>query len=387
MASFGTILRPTSGGNAPRPVNTSGRRNQPFRYIRPMGVSTEGDTNFCTTRYVDTSGNEVWHRNHGATVRGVVIDNDGNTYEVGDEYKGITLRKRNSSGRQLWSRKHGGNLNCCALCSDGIVVGGAAGTDGYTVRKYDVDGELQWSLTTAAPVIEIAADSANKVAALDGSANVWDRTLRAISAAGSVLESVVHGFYISPTNYQYPSGIAFHGTASNSGVFADRFSLYMNVRGASETTNVGFIWAEPDGYPDAGYGTGLQDIFTHSSSVTPTTFPPAFGSVQRSTFRGLSGLSYARATTNGAYVNTNSPDDFSDELPGGGPGLCSRPGKIWVAGVALRQYSLVSPPPIFYPAREWNNAADWVVPHGAQVWSCDANASGVSVLGGALAIP
>lgn len=384
MASFGTILRPTSGNNAPRPVNTSGRRNQPFRYIRPMGVSTEGNTNFCTTRYVDTSGNEVWHRNHGATVRGVVIDNDGNTYEVGDEYKGITLRKRNSSGAQLWSRKHGGNLNCCALCSDGIVVGGAAGTNGYTVRKYDVDGDLQWSLTTAAPVIEIAADSANNVAALDGPTLVWERTVYAISSTGTLLRSVVHGFHDVGDDYFWPSSIAFGITYSNSGVFADLFSLFLNRTTAGSTLNFGYTWDRSGGYPDGDTG----QIPFHSLSGDPDDFPPAYGASVKSTLRGLTEtLGYARTTPNGAYVITNSPDDFSDPLPGGGPGMCSRPGKIWVANLALRQYSAIDPEPVFLPAPYWPSTADWALAHGAQILSCDANTSGISVLGGALATP
>lgn len=42
MVGPGRILRPTSGNNAPRNVNDSSRRNQPFRYVRPMGPANSG---------------------------------------------------------------------------------------------------------------------------------------------------------------------------------------------------------------------------------------------------------------------------------------------------------------------------------------------------------
>lgn len=70
MAGPGRIIRPTSGNNPPRNVNDSGRRNQPFRYVRPMGpensegdgyVAVLGTGSFGGTVYVyDLTGTLKW---------------------------------------------------------------------------------------------------------------------------------------------------------------------------------------------------------------------------------------------------------------------------------------------------------------------------------------
>lgn len=65
MAGPGRILRPTSGGNAPRNMNTSGRGNQPFRYVRPMGPANSRPGAFAISiqqyLYVyDTDGTLRW---------------------------------------------------------------------------------------------------------------------------------------------------------------------------------------------------------------------------------------------------------------------------------------------------------------------------------------
>lgn len=366
-----------------------------FKSLIQVGPSETLDDLGCTTRYVDTDGNELWHKNHGAPVRGVAIDEDGNTYEAGHEYRTITLRKRDPDGVQLWSRKHGADLYCCALCPDGIVVGGAAGTGGATVRKYAVDGTLSWSATTAAAVIEIAADSGGNVAALDSPADLWDRTVYAYAADGTLNGTMVHGGYSSSINYTWPSGLAFTGVPSaNTGWFDDPFTLYTNWYHfrvdlpGQVTMNFGWEWQGPAGYPTAWYGSGLGDIFTHAVLVTQADFAPAFSAVHRSTIRGLrTGFGmYTRATDNGTYVNTRvvTGSEAWDDI-GGGQGLCSQPGFIWTAGTSLRRYSEIVPHPA--SGRWWSEFPDWVVAHGNVIHSCEANTSNVSVLGGGIAVP
>lgn len=344
-----------------------------------------GEDLLCTTRYVDSFGTELWHRNHGAVVRGVAIDDSGNTYEVGHESGSITLRKRDSSGTQLWTAQHGADLYCCAICSDGVVVGGEAGFGGSTVRKYLSDGTLSWSATTDYAVLEIAADLLNGVAVLDDPAIIHNRALYAYSASGVLLDKRYWGFDAGSGNSVYPAGLAFGAALDeNTGLFANAFSFYRNRTFSSgPTRNGGNVWQAPDGYPNAGFGTGFGEIFTHSTFISPTDFPPAFGSVFRSYF----GTSYyfTRAADTGTFVNTNSNDDYSDEI-NGGLGLCGVGNYIWTAGSRLSRYSRVTPFPPTYPAREWGEFPDWQVDHHNTIYSCAANSSYVSVLGGAIAV-
>lgn len=378
------VTRPESVRRNPNGIESLPKRRD-FKQLVFVAGTSDSEEKFCTTRYVDVDGTELWQKDHGATVTGVAIDDDGNTYECGAEANGITLRKRGPDGAQLWSRKTGADLNCCALSAGGIAVGGLASGGAGQVRKYDADGNLVWTFATAAPVIEVACDSSGNVAALDAPALVWNRVLYAIDGAGTLIGTQNHGLYVSDNFYNWPAGIAFTGVPeANTGWFDDGFSLYINnysfdLELGFVTRNVGYTWGASAGYPDATYGTGLGDIFTHSSAAGPEDFLPMYGAVHRSTVRGLS--TFVRALNSATFANTRlvtGPESW-DQV-GGGLGLCSRPGYIWVAGVSLFRYSEILPHPA--SGRWWNEFPDWSTPHGGTIRSCEANSSNVSILGG-----
>lgn len=79
MAGPGKIIRPTTGNNAPRPVNSSEHR-APYRYIRPMGSPA---SRYITTRCYSPSGVQLWVADHGADVYALDVDANGYIYQSG----------------------------------------------------------------------------------------------------------------------------------------------------------------------------------------------------------------------------------------------------------------------------------------------------------------
>ncbi len=128
-------------------------------------------TSSKTTRKYDIrTGAEItsgWPVNHGATVRGIAIDDDGNVYTGGDRVSSVTTRKYNSAGTLQWSVDHGAAVYAIAVDSSGnVYTGGAQGAqtgDYYTTRKYNSSGTLQWSVDHGAAVYAIAVDSSGNV--------------------------------------------------------------------------------------------------------------------------------------------------------------------------------------------------------------------------------
>lgn len=136
MAGPGRIIRPTSGFNAPRNVNDSGRRNQPFRYVRPMGpgsrlpipwlyVGTFNLTPFVQTNLyrVNSATGEYTVLSTGvlSSVRSISCDpTTGNIYVAGHPGNVYCL---DSEGAILWEVSVGGGANVSDLCvsNDGSV--------------------------------------------------------------------------------------------------------------------------------------------------------------------------------------------------------------------------------------------------------------------------
>ena len=93
-----------------------------------------------TLRKIDPSGNEVWKFDgHSATVRGVVVDNDGYVYSGSIDN---TVRKIDPSGNEVWVfNGHDSFVRGVAVDNNGYVYSGSFDD---TVRKIDPSGDQVW---------------------------------------------------------------------------------------------------------------------------------------------------------------------------------------------------------------------------------------------------
>lgn len=91
-------------------------------------------------------GQIIWQQTHGATVRCITVDADGNVYAAGDESGGVTTRKYNSSGTLQWTANHGATVRGITVDEDGNVYTTGDRVSSVTTRKYNSTGTLQWSL-------------------------------------------------------------------------------------------------------------------------------------------------------------------------------------------------------------------------------------------------
>lgn len=376
MAGPGKILRPTSGFNAPRNVNTSGRRNQPFRYVRPMGPNNpDEDTVNCTTRYYDADGVELWHKNHRATVRDVAIDSAGNVYEVGDAYGAITLRKRDPDGVLLWTAGHGATLNRCVVAPDGgVVAGGIAGTGGYTLRKWDTDGNLEWSATTAGTVISLAVDSLGAVAALESlEVDPWDSLVYAFAPNGTPGETQSFGGSSGSTKLT-PTSVAFwfDNAAPYTGTFAQLIAYALFAEGFTPPsawrwhTQQGFGTTTGLNLPSGELNAGrVRELIADQRTTAPFIF-----------------IGYVAATT-GAFgfhpggIGGGSADNHDDIGPGSNAN-CMGANNTGAAFVGTNHFTKY---PFRTPGVYWTTA-EWSHDHGNPILGCDANDAGFSVMGG-----
>jgi len=380
VSGFGKIIRPTSGSNAPRNVNTSGRGNQPFRYVRPMGIGTQG----CTTRYFDPSGAQVWHKNHRALVRAVAIDDDGNIYEAGDASGGVTIRKRDSTGDILWQKSHGVKLNCVALTSDGVVAGGEVSGGAGTVIKWQADGTEAWSASTAGPVIKIAADSGDAVAALESlaSPNRWASLIYAFSSAGVAgqtqqvgASSGIQRIVATGVAFGVPSLSGYSATFSNAIVVSRQFTNFSPASGWDFIEQQGFgdtigtIGFSGNGFLNSGT---IVDIATHERVPS--------GSVQ---------YVYLVATDSASYgfnIADLEPGVINHDTLYSQSSLCvasNVAGDVITATDVVRVFRFHLP--IVPATPRWDTPAEWQYPHNGIVYGVGLNSSGYAVSGGEIA--
>lgn len=127
------------------------------------GQVTSGKT---TRKYDIQTGAEIttgWPVNHGATVRGIAIDDSGNIYTGGDQISGVTTRKYNSAGTLQWSVDHGGTVNAIAVDASGNVYTTGDFVTDSTTRKYNSSGTLQWSINHNATCYGIFVDPSGNI--------------------------------------------------------------------------------------------------------------------------------------------------------------------------------------------------------------------------------
>lgn len=347
----------------------------------------------CTTRYFDSAGNQLWHKNHGATVRDVVLDASGNVYEVGSPSSGITLRKRRAAdGQLLWSRTCGDVLNSCAVTSDGgVVVAGESGSGGI-VRKYSAAGVLLWTGSTSSPAIKVAVDDLNAVLVLEQvPATPWLSLLYAFAADGTAGETQGFGS-TDPQMDTYLTAIAFRPGANGPayrGTFYNQlllgFSQHVKI-------GVGAPYYQCDVETQEGFGSAIGAT---GDDGLVTAKPGAIHDVCNS--RGNNPLAvemthWADATTDVLIARNHYSTDISSSTAYYDRVLNSE--ALFVFGTEdylftgttfFQRFSLRSPmPDITFTGRLWNALPDWTYNHHGTVWGGHALESGVSVMGGAV---
>ena len=167
MAGPGRILRPTSGNNAPRNVNDSGRRNQPFRYVRPMGpgrafpipwlyVGTFNITPFVQTNLyrVNSATGDYTVLSTGvlSSVRSISCDpTTGNIYIAGHPGNIYCL---DSEGTVLWSVSVGGGSRISDLC---------VSNDGHVYVAFLYTDNVFPTLDTAGSIVKLDAATGTEI--------------------------------------------------------------------------------------------------------------------------------------------------------------------------------------------------------------------------------
>ena len=362
---------------------------RPFKQLEFVGPGDEDSINQCTTRLIEDDGTERWHKNHGAIVRDVAIDDDGNVYEVGDRHRSVSLRKRRAdNGNKIWAKDHGADLHCCAVCPDGgVVVGGEAGTDDYTIRKYSADGDLEWSAATAYPIVKICVDDLGAVAALDGRDVNYGSLVYAYDPAGVFQFSACPGGVGTERNttaiaFGVPNGMLATGPFAN--------MLYVGVT-IFDYASFAVSWLTLAPSADEGWNDPPALLFSSIRGLDNEDviydIAIAYGNAPGS----LPDPRPAVAAQTGAFVeNIRSPDPHSingETLDLGGTRSVAvvTNGDIYAAiGTDLRRFAplaWVDPEPF----GDWANEAEWEFDHGNTIMSCHANEAGESVLGGDLA--
>lgn len=132
------------------------------RIVIGCGHSTYPADNVNTVRVYDADLSPVWKYNHGATVRAVALDAEGNVYLGGDRVNSVTTRKLDQDGNLVWSKDHGATVYALAVDGDGAVYTGGARSSSVTTRQYAADGTAGWTADHGATVRSLWVDSSGQ---------------------------------------------------------------------------------------------------------------------------------------------------------------------------------------------------------------------------------
>lgn len=211
MAGPGRILRPTSGLNAPRNVNDSGRRNQPFRYVRPMGIGEQ----WRTHQKITDAGVSVWIGDHGPYIPNneAIKTSDGNSYvyinKPASTVDSMTLRKINATtGAVIWSQNYPSNV--LGVAPSGNVLIGSNTVTAETRKRIAPSGTALWDIAvtgTRNPYIDAVFNAADEFYTFWNNTGS-DITVSHIDASGTVLASNATGTAWGPgTSISYTPGM------------------------------------------------------------------------------------------------------------------------------------------------------------------------------------
>jgi hypothetical protein len=378
----GTQFRP--GHTEPAPTRRS------FKQLIQVGGDSS-DSSQCTTRYFDSTGLEIWHRNHGATVRDVSIDASGNMYEVGDVASGVSVRKRSPTGVPIWEKSHGANLTVCALTpSGGIVVGGAAGTDGHRVRQYAADGALDWSADTPYDVnsLDVDRDGTVIVSCLSHPGLSASPTLSIVTffdTAGAILSQGDYSYNdpTSPVEIRAIIAVAFSENVLYPYTVSPTLRWLSAIQRVRQGDNSWWV-VSLNGNTEISSSDGAQ---------------PVNGAVTNVVQRRCTGT-YARlATTAGADGDTTADmiygvlgghPNTDQQIHGGSVHAIQRNGRMFAATSAVQAFDpqtpvhgvLLTDPWVTKP---WKSTSTWIADHHGAILGVDVNDSGNSVIGGVVA--
>jgi hypothetical protein len=268
----------------------------------------------------DSSGNQLWSQNPGATSQGVDNDSSGNIYVTGHTggglegntnsgYNDIFLVKYNSSGVKQWTKQLGTSSNdygngVAADSSDNIYVTGYTfgGLDGNTnsgsgdifLVKYNSSGTKQWTKQLGTSGWDsgngVAADSSDNIyvtgytfGGLDGNTksgiclNCSDIFLVKYNSSGTkqwtkqlgaLLDDRGHGVTVDSSNNIYVTGytnavvVGLDGNTKSGGY--DVFLVKYNSSGTKQ-------WTKQLGTSTDDYGYGVAADSSDNIYVTGTT--------------------------------------------------------------------------------------------------------------------
>lgn len=240
-----------------------------------LAVVGGADGSGVTLRVYDDDGTEQWTANHGATLRAVAIDSQGNVIVGGEEGTGsYTVRKYDPEGTVLWSYDHGEPVYCVAVdASDHVLMGGYYGN----VRRLSSDGATSlWTEDHGATVYGIAAYSDGGVV-LTGKSGYGSKTTRRYSSAGSLSWSYAHGAttYAICTNNQgiFTAGEKYGGATNryltSSGTLGGTYALGENTYcvSSADANNPNSAYLLCGGYPDSS-NRSLSRYFYSGASTS-----------------------------------------------------------------------------------------------------------------------
>lgn len=139
--------------------------NQPWTCrVHSSGVYVGGDQsippekdNFALIKF-NTSGVVQWQKDGmGSRVNDIFVDSSDNVYAASTKtgVGAAQLYKYNSSGTLQWSREHGATLRSVVVDASGnVFVTGFLNTSDISTRKYNSSGTLQWSKRVLSPTNE-----------------------------------------------------------------------------------------------------------------------------------------------------------------------------------------------------------------------------------------
>ena len=162
------------------------------------GYSAAAST-YYTTRKLDSAGNIIWSKSHAngyAQVYCIAVDSSGNVFTGGGSYLSNTTRKYDNDGNLLSSANHGAAVYGIATDSSGnVFAGGATGTGSYEARKYNNSLSLQWSVAHGAQVNAVAMDSSGNCY-LAGAVAGESQTIRKYNSSGTLQWSAATSAYV-----------------------------------------------------------------------------------------------------------------------------------------------------------------------------------------------
>jgi len=308
LSGFGTIIRPTSGGNAPRNVNTSGRGNQPFRYVRPMGP---GGSSAAPWLYVGARVSGTLYRVNSATgeyselstgvlttVKSISCDpTTGNIYIASGTADIVCM---DSDGAVLWTVTKGGGATVSDVCvsNDGYVYAAFQRSGSVEGKVFKLDAITGTEITTGWPYAPAFITASFNCVCVDQSGNVYagcnndGYTVRAVSLTSS-------------GTVRWTSSV--ENTPATSG-FQGVMGLAINAGGttliASRQTDTGEPAVDSHYFLDSTAGTVNSSFRPTSGTGVPLA----------------DGCDYGGITGNVAYsTNTSSNAAIADVFAGTGP--------------------------------------------------------------------